>query len=306
MATKMMKKTLAILLALTLTFSLTSMVTHAGYKFDFGDFDFGYDDDYKPEDGKNDKEDKDNKGDKHGSGTEYVGITLDNGEVIKVSEGENGDHTYLTNGTYGQASAEIKDDNTIIIKVNTSNGEQTFEGKLSEGYTFDSIDDPTGVNSQSASFDNLIFNINTSKKEPTEPTDPTDPVDPSEPQGPEIIITPVDPTDPVDPVDPVEPADEPDEDYERPERPHYSPKQDEEELPPVEEIVEEEVPLSDVPAEEPVEEPAEEPAEEIVEEIPEEEVPLADVPATGDPMVLYNALSAISGIGLAWLGLKKD
>lgn len=68
---------------------------------------------------------------------------------------------------------------------------------------------------------------------------------------------------------------------------------------PAEEIVDE-------PAEEPVDAPVEEPAEEILEEIFEEEVPLADVPATGDPVVLYTALSAISGIGLVWLGLKKD
>lgn len=178
MANKMMKKMLATLLTLTLILSLTSVAVSA-------------------------KPDRD---DNMGSGTEYVGITLDNGELIKVSEGEAGNHTYLTNGTYGQATAEIKDDNTIIIKVNTSKGEQTFEGKLSEGYSFDSIDDPTGVNSQSASFDNLIFNINTSKKEPTEP---------------EI---------PVIPDKPVEKDEDPSDGRQRPECPRYEPEEDEEEL----------------------------------------------------------------------------
>lgn len=92
---------------------------------------------------------------------------------------------------------------------------------------------------------------------------------------------------------------------ERPERPRYEPEE-EEDLPPVEEIPEEDVPLTDIPVEQPAEEPVEQPVEEIVEEIFEEEVPLADVPATGDGMMLYTALTLISGTGLAWLGLKKQ
>ena len=40
-------------------------------------------------------------------------------------------------------------------------------------------------------------------------------------------------------------------------------------------------------------------------EIPDEDVPLANIPKTGDPMVLYGALTALSGIGLAVLGIKK-
>ena len=40
-------------------------------------------------------------------------------------------------------------------------------------------------------------------------------------------------------------------------------------------------------------------------EILDEDVPLANIPKTGDPMVLYGALTALSGIGLAVLGIKK-
>lgn len=41
-------------------------------------------------------------------------------------------------------------------------------------------------------------------------------------------------------------------------------------------------------------------------EIPDEEPPLADVPETGDPAMLYVALTALSGFGLAWMGKKKS
>jgi len=40
-------------------------------------------------------------------------------------------------------------------------------------------------------------------------------------------------------------------------------------------------------------------------EIPDEDVPLADVPKTGDPMAIYLAVTALSGIGLAALGVRK-
>ena len=44
-------------------------------------------------------------------------------------------------------------------------------------------------------------------------------------------------------------------------------------------------------------------------QIIDEEVPLADVPKTGDPMSIYAATAALSGVGLAVLGLtgkKKE
>ena len=40
-------------------------------------------------------------------------------------------------------------------------------------------------------------------------------------------------------------------------------------------------------------------------EIPDEDIPLADVPKTGDPMAIYLAVTALSGIGLAALGIQK-
>ena len=40
-------------------------------------------------------------------------------------------------------------------------------------------------------------------------------------------------------------------------------------------------------------------------DIPDEDVPLAEVPKTGDPMVLYSLITALSGVGLAALGFKK-
>lgn len=40
-------------------------------------------------------------------------------------------------------------------------------------------------------------------------------------------------------------------------------------------------------------------------EIPDEEVPKADVPQTGDPILIYVGMTALSGLGLLGLGLKK-
>ena len=40
-------------------------------------------------------------------------------------------------------------------------------------------------------------------------------------------------------------------------------------------------------------------------DIPDERVPLADAPKTGDAMLLYAGMTALSGVGLAGLGLKK-
>ncbi|MBQ4577878.1 MAG: DUF1292 domain-containing protein [Clostridia bacterium] len=69
------------------------------------------------------------------------------------------------------------------------------------------------------------------------------------------------------------------------------------------EIEDEETPLTDELDEAPeVEEPV---VEEIEIEIPDEESPLADVPKTGDAMLIYSAMAAVSGIGLAWVGMKK-
>ncbi len=61
----------------------------------------------------------------------------------------------------------------------------------------------------------------------------------------------------------------------------------------------EEPPVEEPPVEEP---PVEEPP---VIEIPDEDIPMADVPKTGDATVLYAVLTALSGTGLAALGLKK-
>ena len=67
---------------------------------------------------------------------------------------------------------------------------------------------------------------------------------------------------------------------------------------PLTDLPEENVPLEDLPDE-----------EVSLEEIPEEEVPLASVPETGDMSVLWLALTALSGTGLAGvslLGRKKQ
>ena len=39
-------------------------------------------------------------------------------------------------------------------------------------------------------------------------------------------------------------------------------------------------------------------------DIPDEDVPLADVPKTGDPMMFYLGISALSGLGLLKLSRK--
>ncbi len=59
-------------------------------------------------------------------------------------------------------------------------------------------------------------------------------------------------------------------------------------------IPEEDVPLVDIPDE-----------DVPLVDIPDEDVPLAEVPKTGDATFLYATLTAISGFGLAALGLKK-
>lgn len=64
--------------------------------------------------------------------------------------------------------------------------------------------------------------------------------------------------------------------------------------PPLAEIPEEDVPLTDVPED-----------EVPLEELPDEDVPLAEIPETGDAMALYTALSILSGMGLAGLGLTS-
>ncbi len=84
----------------------------------------------------------------------------------------------------------------------------------------------------------------------------------------------------------------------------------EEEVPlaPEPEIPEEEVPQTpepEIPEEEVPQAPEPEVEDDGLVELPDEEVPLADVPKTGDMTVLYAALTALSGMGLAALGLKK-
>ncbi len=139
---------------------------------------------------------------------------------------------------------------------------------------------------------------------PARPVIPSNPIRPNIPDIPVIIVEEEEDIS-VEPQLPDVPAEDEEEpvEYDRPPRPRYQPQQDKEE------ISVEEIPVTDIPAAEPAEEfieaPAEEIVEEIVEEIPEEEVPLADVPVTGDGMVLYTALTLLSGTGLAWLGLKK-
>ena len=132
---------------------------------------------------------------------------------------------------------------------------------------------------------------------PQRPVIPENPVRPVLPDVPVIIVG-------EDKDAPV--ADEEEhEAYDRPQRPRYQPQQ-EADLPPVEELPEEALPLTDLPVEAPVEEPVAEPVEEPVETVFEEEVPLADVPATGDRTALYTAWTLLSGTGLVWLGRKKQ
>jgi len=72
------------------------------------------------------------------------------------------------------------------------------------------------------------------------------------------------------------------------------------EEPPVE-IPEETLPKGDIslPEEPPVQE------EPPVVEIPEEDVPMTDLPKTGDPVMIFAAMAALSGTGLVVLGRRK-
>ncbi len=65
-----------------------------------------------------------------------------------------------------------------------------------------------------------------------------------------------------------------------------------------------EPPATEPPATEPpvIDIPEEDPP---LVDIPEDDVPLTDVPTTGDPMVLYAVMTALSGGGLIALGMKK-
>jgi len=83
-----------------------------------------------------------------------------------------------------------------------------------------------------------------------------------------------------------------------------------------EEIPEEEIPVVQNPTNEPAPvNPTNEPAPATpttpvtpgapLVELPDEEVPLADAPKTGDAMILYMGMTALSGMGLLGLGLTK-
>lgn len=66
-------------------------------------------------------------------------------------------------------------------------------------------------------------------------------------------------------------------------------------------VVVEEPPIIDIPEEQP---PLAPPAPPVV-DIPDENPPLAEVPKTGDSFAVYAVLTALSGMGLTALGLKK-
>lgn len=74
--------------------------------------------------------------------------------------------------------------------------------------------------------------------------------------------------------------------------PNPDPKPNPDPEQPVIEIPEEDVPLAEIPEE-----------EVPMAELPDEEVPLADVPKTGDISAVWSVMAAVSGLGLAGLGL---
>ena len=79
-------------------------------------------------------------------------------------------------------------------------------------------------------------------------------------------------------------------------------------IPPVDPVVinDDPVPLAELPDEDvPLAELPEEDADDGLEDIFDEDVPLADVPQTGTAIAAFSAVAAVSGIGLAWFGLKK-
>ena len=69
-------------------------------------------------------------------------------------------------------------------------------------------------------------------------------------------------------------------------------------------VVVEEPPIIDIPEEQPPLAPPAPPAPPVV-DIPDENPPMAEVPKTGDSFAVYAVLTALSGMGLTALGLKK-
>jgi len=135
-----------------------------------------------------------------------------------------------------------------------------------EGYTFLSVEGDAASGIMDG--DKAVTYVYTKDTPVDPPVDPVDPpVDPVDP--------PVDPVDP--PVDPVEPPVDPVD-------------------PPVDPV---DPPVD--PSEPPVD--PEDPEDPI--EIEDPEVPLADVPTTGDPSILWMALTGISAAGLVGLGITR-
>lgn len=269
----------------------------------------------------------------NGRGTEYIEVLLNENQIHYESGNS---HTWLANGTYDVDYNFNKDTGEFYYHVQDSNQpniSHSWNTIISppEGYNFSQCESSYssgGVNSQGASYDNLIFRIVITSLQNSEGEeiiiDPTD--DPT--VVPEDIEEPADPgpTDPGtnedDPIDPT-PTDLIPDDGEDP-----APQSDDEEdlvqpniePDPNQPIVEPDTPDPNPSGNDPEpvipdsEKPDPDPAPSYpyypvyVIDIPDEEVPKIVAPKTGDNILAQVVITLMSsgGIGVLTLGKRKN
>ena len=202
----------------------------------------------------------------------------------------------------GEALAEA------LTETKQEGSSYTTEQKEIDGYQFLALVEDSAPVSGTMDEDKVVtyvyYESSGSPARPREPAPSKEP-EPSPSEEPEVppVVSGSEP----DPTDDPEPD------------PELPPVIEESEAEPVDEgepveIEEPEVPLADLPATENLEELVELEEEGVplaapiviqeLEEPEEAEVPLADVPVTGDPVMMYAAVAALSGVGLVVLNKK--
>ena len=258
--------------------------------------------------------------------TEYIQANV-NGKTHLVDKGSSGTHTWLIQGTYSYDIELVDGTNTLNYRIGKQTG--TYSIPMPEGYEGYLISEveidcafnkEDSTNSHSDRYDNAIIDITITKVvnpdtgeeieiPPVDPNPDPDPVDPNpDPDPQNLDPDPVDPTpdpDPVDPnpnPDPVDPNPDPDPVDPNPDPDPVDPDPQNLDPDPVDPNPDPD-PVDPNPDPDPVD-PDPDPSG--GEPVPfDDDVPLAEVPKTGDPSLLWAAVSALSAGSLALVNRKK-